>query len=58
MGYEHDPDDIHIDDFLKPWRVCPSCHQDYLDALAVDIANKFGLVVEREHPNERSTKAS
>ena len=28
-----------VDDFVKPWRVCPSCHQSYQNELAIDIAN-------------------
>jgi uncharacterized protein (DUF983 family) len=30
-----------MNQFIKPWHTCPSCHQDYQNDLAVDIATKF-----------------
>ena len=35
-------------DFRKPWRVCPGCHQEYQNELAIDIANKFVSFVRRQ----------
>jgi hypothetical protein len=39
-------------EFRKPWRECPSCHQDYQNELAVDIAAKFVSFVRRQYPRD------
>ena len=41
-----------VDDFVKPWRVCPSCHQSYQNELAIDIANKFVTFVKGQYPDD------
>ena len=48
-----DPDDRRILDFVRPWKVCPNCHQFYENTLEADIANEFVSFIEREHPNDQ-----
>ena len=36
-------------EFCDPWTVCPSCHQEYQNKLAIDIANKFVPFVRRQY---------
>jgi hypothetical protein len=38
-------------EFRKPWRDCPSCHQYYQNELAIDIASKFVSFVRRQYPD-------
>jgi len=38
--------------FRDPWIVCPGCHQDYQNELAVDIANEFVPFVRRQYPRD------
>jgi len=40
-----------MDEFIKPWRVCPNCHQEYQNELAVDIATEFVPFVRRQYPD-------
>jgi hypothetical protein len=40
-----------MDEFRKPWRDCPSCHQQYQNELAVDIATEFVSFVRRKYPH-------
>jgi hypothetical protein len=39
-------------EFVKPWEVCPSCHQKYQSELAVDIASKFVSFVRSQYPRD------
>jgi hypothetical protein len=41
-----------MDEFIKPWRECPGCHQYYQNELAVDIATKFVSFVRRQYPRD------
>jgi hypothetical protein len=38
--------------FIKPWRVCPSCHQFYQNNLAIDIVTEFVLFVQGQYPDD------
>jgi len=39
-------------EFRKPWRLCPGCHQEYQNELAVDIAAEFVPFVRRQYPRD------
>jgi hypothetical protein len=39
-----------MQEFVTPWIDCPSCHQEYQNELAIDIANEFVLFVRRQYP--------
>jgi len=39
-------------EFRKPWRLCPGCHQEYQNELAVDIASEFFSFVRRQYPRD------
>jgi hypothetical protein len=39
-------------EFVTPWERCPSCHQYYLNELAIDIANRFVSFVHRQYPDD------
>jgi len=39
-------------EFVNPWRDCPSCHQEYQNELAIDIANKFVSFVRKQYPDD------
>jgi hypothetical protein len=39
--------------FRDPWKVCPGCHQEYQNELAIDTANKFLLFVRRQSPDNK-----
>jgi hypothetical protein len=41
-----------MDEFTVPWLVCPHCHQEYQNELAVDIATNFVSFVRRKYPND------
>jgi len=41
-----------MNQFIKPWQVCPGCHQKYQNELAIDIANKFVSFVRRQYPGD------
>jgi hypothetical protein len=41
-----------MNEFRKPWRDCPGCHQQYQNELAIDIASKFVLFVRRQYPSD------
>ena len=45
-----DGDDMN--EFSNPWRVCPSCHQEYQNYLADDIATEFVSFVRRQYPDD------
>ena len=40
-----------MNEFRKPWRVCPGCHQYYQNEIAVDIATKCVPFVRRLYSN-------
>ena len=48
-----DPDNQDHYLFREPWEVCPNCHQDYQNNLAVDVSAKFVSFVQRKHLNDR-----
>jgi hypothetical protein len=39
-------------EFIKPWRVCPGCRQEYQNELRIDIASKFVSFVRRQYPSD------
>jgi hypothetical protein len=41
-----------MNEFRKPWRDCPSCHQQYQNELAVDIATEFVSFVRRQYADD------
>jgi hypothetical protein len=41
-----------MDVFITPWRVCPSCHQEYQNKLRIDIATEFVSFVRRQYPRD------
>ena len=43
---------LDMNEFSKPWRVCPGCHQEYQNELAVDIATEFVSFVRRQYPRD------
>lgn len=48
-----DPDNQDHYLFREPWEVCPNCHQDYQNDLAVDVSAKFVSFVQRKHPHDQ-----
>jgi hypothetical protein len=41
-----------MNEFRNPWVVCPSCHQEYQNELAVDIATAFVSFVREKYPDD------
>ena len=41
-----------MNEFRKPWRLCPSCHQIYQNELGIDIAAEFVSFVRRQYPDD------
>jgi hypothetical protein len=41
-----------MDEFVDPWETCPSCHQEYQNEFAVDIASEFVSFVRRKYPED------
>jgi hypothetical protein len=41
-----------MNEFRKPWRVCPSCNQLYQNEFAIDIAAEFVSFVRRQYPHD------
>ena len=41
-----------MQEFVDPWLLCPSCHQDYQNELAIDIASEFVTFVRRQYPDD------
>jgi hypothetical protein len=39
-------------EFRKPWHICPSCHQEYQNEFAIDIAAEFVSLVRRQYPHD------
>jgi hypothetical protein len=46
-----------MNEFRKPWRVCPSCRQVYQNELGIDIASKFVSFVRRQYPSDTQMQA-
>jgi gluconate kinase len=44
-------------EFKDLWVECPSCHQQYRNELAVDIAKMFVLFVQQKYPEDAQRKA-
>jgi copper chaperone CopZ len=40
-----------MQEFVTPWHICPSCHQEYQNELAIHIANEFVSFVRRQYPH-------
>jgi hypothetical protein len=40
-----------MNEFIKPWRVCPGCHQEYQNEFAIDIATEFVSFVRSHYPS-------
>ena len=38
--------------FDVPWKICPSCHQPYQNAFAVELASEFVSFVEGKYPRD------
>ena len=45
-------DGRQMKEFVEPWRVCPGCHQEYQNELAVAIAAEFVSFVRRQYPDD------
>jgi hypothetical protein len=43
---------IGMNEFIEPWRDCPSCHQKYQNMLRIDIATEFVSFVRRQYPSD------
>jgi hypothetical protein len=43
-------------EFRKPWRDCPSCHQEYQNELRINIASKFVSFVRMQYPRDDTQK--
>jgi hypothetical protein len=41
-----------MNEFVNPWRVCPSCQQEYKNEFSIDIATKFVSFVRRQYPDD------
>jgi hypothetical protein len=41
-----------MNEFSNPWVLCPSCHQEYQNELAIDIATKFGAFFRGQYPDD------
>jgi hypothetical protein len=50
-------DGRYINEFRKPWRECPGCHQKYQNELAIDIAAEFVSFVRRQYPRDTQMQA-
>ena len=37
-----------------PWRICPNCHQDYMEELALHLAKMFVSFIEKNHPHNHT----
>ena len=43
---------LDMNQFRNPWLLCPSCHQEYQNEFAVDIATKFVSFVRGQYPRD------
>jgi len=43
---------LDMNEFSKPWRVCPCCNQKYQNELAIDIAAEFVTFVKGQYPDD------
>jgi hypothetical protein len=41
-----------MNEFIKPWRTCPGCQQDYQNKLGIDIATEFVSFVQRQYADD------
>jgi hypothetical protein len=41
-----------MNEFREPWRLCPGCHQEYHNDLAIDLANEFVSFARRQYPKD------
>jgi hypothetical protein len=41
-----------LNEYIEPWQVCPGCHQEYQNELAIDIASEFVPFVRRQYPRD------
>ena len=41
-----------LNEFIEPWQICPGCHQEYQNELAIYIASKFVPFVRRQYPRD------
>ena len=48
---------LGMQEFITPWETCPSCHQEYQNELAIDIANKFVPFVRGKYPDDTQRQA-
>jgi hypothetical protein len=40
-----------VNEFINPWKLCPGCHQECQNELAVDIAAEFVSFIRRQYPD-------
>ena len=43
---------IGMNEFRKPWKECPGCHQCYQNKLGINIATEFVSFVRRQYPRD------
>ena len=41
-----------MNEFTQPWIDCPSCHHEYQNELAVDIASNFVSFIRKQYPSD------
>jgi hypothetical protein len=41
-----------MNEFVKPWAICPNCLQGYQNELAIEVATKFVSFVRRQYPSD------
>jgi hypothetical protein len=41
-----------MNEFIKSWKTCPSCLQEYKNDFSIDIATKFVSFVQRQYPKD------
>jgi len=49
---QHDDNDSDLNEFVSPWRFCPTCCQPYENELATELATRFETFAENEYPND------
>jgi len=43
-----------MDDFFKPWDICPNCKQRYRNKIAIDLATAFLAFTQSNYPEHKS----
>ena len=43
---------LDMNQFSDPWRLCPGCHQEYQNELAVGITSEFVSFVRKQYPRD------